>query len=143
MVKRMRLLLVGGMFARGAEAIMTKGLKQGARVYLVPEPENPYDACAVRVEVPRGSIKQSAELDATLLGFGMTWDTLPERVVLGHLGAKRETKAAKRAAQAGHTFDVVAAWHAWREAPKEGTLEFTGSGDVFVVCTAGAKGSTQ
>jgi hypothetical protein len=107
----MKFLLVGQVFAPGATAIITKGLSQYAGVMLVAEPENPYDANAVRVFVPRESITLNAELDEALAAFALTSAALTFPFAIGHLGAKYETKAAKAAMREGHQFRLATDWH--------------------------------
>lgn len=107
----MKFLLVGTGFIPGANAIISKGLRQRATVTLQGEPENPYDPLAVRVSVDQGEVVPNAELDEALAGFGLALSGLSWPFPLGHLGAKAETKAAKRASAAGHHFELCAEWH--------------------------------
>jgi len=107
----MKFLLVGTSFTPGAQALISKGLPQRAEVILQAEPENPYDALAVRVFVPIESVLPSDDLDEALAGFGTSLDGLGFPFCLGHLGAKAETKAAKRASAEGHQFSLCTEWH--------------------------------
>ena len=107
----MKFLLVGTTFAPGAPALLAKGLRQGAQVALRAQPENPYDANAVRVWLERGEVLVSDELSEALAGFGLSTDTLQWPFALGHLGAGYATKAAKRALAEGHQFRLVSEWH--------------------------------
>ena len=107
----MKFLLVGSMFSQGAPALIAKGLRQGAEVTLQAEPENPYDANAVKVFVARESVLPSNELAEALAEFALTLDTMQWPFAIGHLGAKAETKAAKAALREGHSFALCAAWH--------------------------------
>ena len=113
----MKFLLVGTGFTPGAVAVIAKGLRQNARVALVAEPENPYDAMAVRVFVTRDEVAQSAELAEALAPFGLSVETIQWPLQLGHLGAKAETKAAKAAIAGGHNFALCAKWHGVRAQP--------------------------
>ena len=107
----MKFLLVGTGFTPGASAVIAKGLRQNALVTLVAEPENPYDAQAVRVFVARDEVVESPELAEALGGFGLSVDAIQWPLQLGHLGAKAETKAAKAAVAGGHHFALCAKWH--------------------------------
>jgi hypothetical protein len=100
-------------------ALIAKGLPQYAAVTLVAEPENPYDANAVRVFVTRESVLECAELDEALGGFGLTLTTLTFPLAIGHLGAKYETKAAKAALREGHQFHLGADWQGLPAGPRE------------------------
>ena len=100
----MRFLLVGTHFAPGAAAVIAKGLGQGAKVELRAEPDNPYDAQAVKVWVERDAVAEGPELEEALTGFGLSVASIAWPLALGHLGAKYETKAAKAALREGHQF---------------------------------------
>lgn len=117
----MKFLLVGSFATKGAAAVIAKGLRQGAEVTLVPEPENPYDANAVRVFVARSVLRGSDDLAEALADSGLTEATLwaepgvrgdagdagDPLFPLGHLGAKYETKTAKAALREGHQFRLA------------------------------------
>jgi hypothetical protein len=107
----MKFLLVGTGSTPGAAALIAKGLPQYAGVILQAEPENPYDALAVRVLVPRDSVIESPELHEALAAFALTLESMEFPFPLGHLGAKSETKAAKAALREGHSFALCAEWH--------------------------------
>ena len=129
----MRFLLVGTTFTPGAQAIIAKGLGQGARVTLIAEAENPYDTQAVRVFVAQSEVIPSAELDAALVPFGLSVDTIRWPLQLGHLGAKATTKAAKTAQAEGHRFELCAEWHVGG-APPHGRLIQHGNGTNLIEC---------
>jgi len=107
----MKFLLVGSYFTQGALAVITKGLRQGATVTCVAEPENPYDRDAVRVFVARSEIIDCPEVREALGEFALTLETLQDPFPLGHLGAKATTKAAKLALAEGLQFGLAADWH--------------------------------
>ena len=113
----MKFLLVGTAFTPGASAVIAKGLGQRAQVALVAEPENPYDAQAVRVFVTRDEVHESPELTEALAAFGLSVETIQWPLQLGHLGAKAETKAAKAAIAGGHHFELCMKWHGVRAQP--------------------------
>ena len=114
----MKFLLVGTVFTPGAVALIAKGLPQYAAVTLRAEPENPYDANAVRVLVERNSVVESPELHEALAAFGLTFEGMEFPFPLGHLGAKYETKTAQAALREGHQFRLAAEWHSLGEAPR-------------------------
>ena len=115
---QMRFLLVGTHFAPGAVAVIAKGLGQGAKVTLRAEPDNPYDAQAVKVWVERDAVAEGPELEEALAGFGLSVASIAWPLALGHLGAKYETKAAKVALREGHQFRLVSDWHGANEATR-------------------------
>jgi len=132
----MKFLLVGTMFTQGAPAIVAKGLAQGASVTLRAEPENPYDANAVKVWVEREAVLESPELDEALAAFGLSVATLEWPFPIGHLGAKYETKAAKAALQEGHQFKLATDWARLDEAARaQGRLIQHPNGSNFVEVT--------
>ena len=108
----MRFLLVGTVFTQGALAVIAKGLRQAVQVELRAEPENPYDANAVRVFVGREEVQPSEELAEALAAFGLSVEAITWPMAIGHLGAKYETKAAKAALREGHQFHLASEWHA-------------------------------
>jgi len=128
-----KFLLVGQVFHPGAVAVLTHGLRQGAPVTLVAEPENPYDALAVRVEVARSEVLTCDALEEALAGFGLTFRTLSDPFVLGHLGAGYGTKAAKRAGGEGN-FALAREWHERKGESNTttGFLLFDATGNVFI-----------
>ena len=129
----MKFLLVGSMFSQGAPAIIAKGLRQGALVTLQAEPENPYDANAVKVFVAREDVLPSDELSEALAEFALTLDTMEWPFAIGHLGAKYETKAAKAALREGHQFRLCGEWHSLNEATRsQGRLMQHPNGSNFV-----------
>ena len=129
----MKFLLVGSMFSQGAPALIAKGLRQGAPVSLVAEPENPYDANAVKVFVAREDVLASPELDEALAEFALTLATMEWPFAIGHLGAKYETKAAKAALREGHQFCLVLDWKGLPEASRSvGRLIQHPNGSNFV-----------
>ena len=129
----MKFLLVGTAFTPGAVALVAKGLPQGAEVELRAEPENPYDAYAVRALVARSEIRPNDVLTEALAGFGLSLDSIAWPLQLGHLGAKAETKAAKAAIAAGHQFDLCAKWHgAAGGGPLKGRLIQHGNGTNII-----------
>lgn len=71
MSKTLTSLLVGMHFRPPAE-VVTSHLPSGASLQLVPEPENPYDASAVRVECSASAIPETQyeALEAALDGTG-------------------------------------------------------------------------
>ncbi len=125
-----KFLLVGQWFHVGAQALLEKGLKQGARVTLRAESDNPYDSRAVRVEVEVEEIVLSEELQNDLARYGLQVATMGFPFMLGHLAASRDTKAAKAALAAGLTFAPNSEWHALGR--DEGFLVFHGNGTVWV-----------
>lgn len=125
----MRFLLVGTGFHPGAQALLLHGLGANAPVALVPEPANPYDALAVRVEVAQAAVQDSHALRVALLAQGLDAPAFP--FTLGHLAAKLDTKAAQRAIAEGLDFVVVDEWHRGGK-PLEGTLVFASGGSVLV-----------
>lgn len=133
MTSRVTFLLVGQAFTQAARAVIALGLPQRAFVELRAEPDNPYDAQAVRVLVSRDSVTDSSELDEALAAFGLTVATVEWPLALGHLGAKATTKAAKAALQAQHTFALCETWHRLAEGQREvGRLVQYGDGTVLV-----------
>jgi len=129
----MKFLLVGSMFSQGAPALIAKGLRQGAAVTLQAEPENPYDANAVKVFVARESVLPSNELAEALAEFALTLDTMQWPFTIGHLGAKYETKAAKAATREGHQFRLALDWKGLSEASRSvGRLIQHPNGSNFV-----------
>ena len=128
-----KFLLVGTQFALGAAALLASGLPQRAPVALVADPDNPYDSLAVRVLVARSAVVESPDLSFALAGAGLDLDSIVWPAMLGHLGASRETKAAKRTMQAGLHFATAKDWHSLREAERTaGTLEFQGGGSILI-----------
>ena len=107
----MKFLLVGQRFSQGAPALIAKGLPQRAEVTLRAEPDNPYDANAVRVFVARDSVVSSPELDEALAAFGLSVGAMEWPLAIGHLGATAVTKAAKAALREGHQFALCGEWH--------------------------------
>jgi hypothetical protein len=107
----MKFLLVGTFSIPGAAAIISKGLAQYAAVLLRAEPENPYDAEAVRVLVARDEVIRTAELEEALVSYGLGFGGLQFPFAIGHLGAKYSTKAAQAALREGHQFRLVQDWH--------------------------------
>ena len=129
----MKFLLVGQMFSQGAPALIAKGLPQRAEVTLRAEPENPYDANAVKVWVDRDAVMVTDELTEALAAFGMSLETIEWPLAIGHLGAKAETKAAKAASREGHQFALCAAWHRLSEPTRSvGKLVQYPNGSNFV-----------
>lgn len=129
----MKFLLVGSQFAPGAPAMLAKGLPQRAEVLLQAEPDNPYDALAVKVLVGKSQVVRGPELEEALAGHAIAWDDLTFPFMLGHLGASMETKAAKAAVKAGLKFMGVKAWHELApEARSRGVLVFEGFGPITV-----------
>jgi len=116
----MKFLLVGQAFHPGAHDIIARGFIQATPVLLIPEPSNPFDPLAVRVAVERKDVIDSPALTDALLGFGLTLDSVVWPFDLGHLAAKYETKTAKAARAAGHSFELCAEWH--KASPSEGRL---------------------
>ena len=96
-------LLVGAHFRPPAKLII-EALRAGTPLVLIPEPENPYDTNAIRVELPAGSIPESQhdQLRAALPSMGFDLDELlasPDRLFLGYVAAS----GGKPLAQAGLT----------------------------------------
>ena len=121
------------MFSQGAPAIIAKGLRQGAKVTLQAEPENPYDANAVKVFVAREDVLPSDELSEALAEFALTLATMEFPFAIGHLGAKYETKAAKAALREGHQFRLALDWASLPEASRSvGRLMQHPNGSNFV-----------
>ena len=139
----MKFLLVGQMFTQGAPAVIAKGLGQATKVELRAEPDNPYDANAVRVLVGRSAVIETPALLEALLGFGMTLDSIAWPMPLGHLGAKAETKAARAARQGGHQFALCAEWHALSEAERASGSLLQYPDGVFLIDVPLASGATK
>jgi hypothetical protein len=131
----MKFLLVGQHFALGAEALLEFGLRQGARVELLAEPTNLFDANAVRVEVEQGEVAWGgSKLAEELAGYGLTTETMTWPFHLGHLGATEGSRAAKEARKAGVGFGLVAQWHKLPpEVRGSGRLLFEGGGAITVL----------
>jgi len=106
------------MFSQGAPALIAKGLRQHAAVTLRAEPENSYDANAVKVWLERDAVIESPELDEALAAFGLSVETIEWPIAIGHLGAKATTKAAAAALREGHSFELCAKWHDLSEAAR-------------------------
>ena len=133
----MKFLLVGQHFALGAEALLESGLRQGARVELLAEPTNLFDANAVRVEVEQGEVAWGSgggRLTEALAGYGLTMETMSWPFHLGHLGANEGSRAAKEARKAGVGFSLVTQWHELPpEVRRSGRLLFEGGGAITVL----------
>ena len=123
-------LLVGIRFARGASALLAC-LPQGTRVELRPEPENPYDAEAIRVvlALPSAVLSEgrlAAQAEA-LAGAGLSPSSVlaePEWP-LGHVGASEgKPLAIARASAPG---PIVGTRELAQEgSPRSGRLFFSG-----------------
>ena len=129
----MKYLLVGSQFCQGAPAVLAHGLAQRTPVVLRAEPDNAYDPLAVQVFVAKDNIRESEALAMALIGFGTSLEDTPEEVLLGHLGASRETKVAKVARSAGLTHGLTTDWHN-RGSCATGRVTFEGCGVVTVEC---------
>jgi hypothetical protein len=124
-------LLVGTHFYVPGKNILPL-LPSGTRVLFQPEPENPYDAEAIKVllqcEALLGHSEDSdAEIREALLGTGWDLHDLLERspIQLGHVG-KTGGKPLERAGIACGNREFLDAFA--EDAPMEGTLMFDGQG---------------
>lgn len=106
-----RTLLVGMFSHQGASAILAN-LANNTRLTLVPEPENPYDSGAIRVEVRPADIPESRHGELTMLlpGAGMTLEELLacESWPIGHV-AKTGGRPLERAGLTAGNTEVHAA----------------------------------
>lgn len=91
--------LLVGMFSHPPATLLLQNIPGGAELILIPEPENPYDSGAIRVEVRTGFIPESryGELETLLPGSGLTLEELLERPswMLGHVAANGGKPLAK------------------------------------------------
>ena len=87
-------LLVGTYFNKPAGTLL-KCLPDGARVELIGDPDNPYDADAIKVvlEAPHLALRlarlESSEIQEELLGQGWNLEDVlaQSAIMLGHVGA--------------------------------------------------------
>jgi hypothetical protein len=83
-------IIVGSHFARGAKIVL-KCLKEGTRLELTPEPNNPYDTFAILVSVPSENINLQAlqEHEAELLASGLSIEEILAEgpFTLGHIAS--------------------------------------------------------
>lgn len=91
--------LLVGMFSHPPATLLLQNIPGGAELRLVPEPENPYDANAIRVHIATSAIPESryAELENLLPGSGLTLEEFlaePEWM-LGHVAANGGKPLAK------------------------------------------------
>lgn len=104
MMPTLRAPIVGMHFRPPAKAIIAV-LVEGAPLRLVPEPENPYDENAVRVEVSKDvighALETSGEANLAMLleGFGMGIDEVigPDASESWHLGYIESSKTGSAA----------------------------------------------
>lgn len=147
-MSEMRGLLVGSHFTPPAKAIIS-ALARGARVRLVPEPENPYDSHAIRVlwyperqpdtgtlDLPEATIDA---LTATLPDFGEDIRDVEMAAdegigyVIGHVsksgGKPLRDRESKGEGLSGNS-EMLSAIIEW---PHEATLDFAGDGSALIV----------
>ena len=86
MTQSITTLLVGAHFRPPAKQLLAV-LPAGASLRLVPEPDNPYDAKAIRVMVRPSEVPESQwpVLEEALAGTGVDFGDLPAEVQLGYL----------------------------------------------------------
>jgi|SRR6267154_1348617 len=102
MSKTLTTLLVGAHFRPPAKFLLA-ALPSGTKLLLVPEPENPYDASAVKVLLPHSpELDERAEqIEAGLQGTGFSYLDLDELwpIQLGYLAAAGNKQLAKQQAE--------------------------------------------
>jgi hypothetical protein len=131
-------LIVGSHFVPPAKVLLAN-LPAGTPVRLVPDPENPYDAGAIRVTLKGQDIPEESwsELEVALPGTGNSLDEVRAQssVMLGHIaatGGKPLIKANQ--AMPGLVGNTRFAEHDLASAP--GTLAFGPNGEALVVVEA-------
>lgn len=126
----MRFLLVGSHFNPPAKLLIAGYLAGLTEVQLTPEPDNPYDPGAVKVTVQKASLAchdDPEELDGQLAGYGLSLESLPDDIMLGHLAASGG-KPLEKAQQVSPSLrgNLDAAGY------ETGRLLFGGNGQVLV-----------
>ena len=132
----MRTLLVGSFAQKSPPALLLlEALPQGTLFRLQPEPDNPYDASALRVMVMR------SELDETTLGsedfaikaasHGLAVVEIPEEFCIGHCASstgKPLRKVQEHFPEVIGTLELAAAGLA----SGIGAIEFGGEGKIWL-----------
>lgn len=135
--RKLTSLLVGAYFRPPAKLILSV-LPAGTPLILQPEPENPYDAAALRVLVLTSSIPEASypQLDEELLNFGSTLlDLLSQSEIwLGYIastGGKPLRVAAEREASGlvgNQEFSELLL-----DESHQASLSFDGAGEPLVI----------
>lgn len=135
MTKQLKTILVGQHFKPPAKALLA-ALPQGAKVTIIPEPDNPYDPEALLVVVETSEINEASLDEAMLAGMGQSREEVmsAERWTLGHVAASGGKPLLK--AKAAGADDLVgtkeihaAANDEW---PQEARIEVRGDGTVVL-----------
>lgn len=136
-------LLVGAHFRPPAKQLLA-ALPAACQLMLIPEPDNPYDASAVRVVLPLSILPLAEDplhsgLNHALEGTGLTVDDLlaaGEDIHLGYLPAEHNKQLAQAQANGLPVLGNYAIAEALgnREPPWQAQLAFTPEGSPMVKC---------
>lgn len=135
MTKQLKTILVGQHFKPPAKALLA-ALPQGAKVTIIPEPDNPYDSEALLVVVESGEIDEAYLDEAMLAGMGQSIEDVMEQESwnLGHVAASGGKPLLK--ARAAGADDLVGTKEVHAAAngiwPQEATIEIRGDGTVVL-----------
>lgn len=135
--------LITGSFAKLPGAQVLAVLPAGAKLRLVPEPENPYDAAAIRVECVQSAIppSQYQELADRLEGTGWAISDVQEleAINLGFVAASDGKPLARAGLTVGNREVAARAQQLGLEAPWDAELCFGPSGEPMLRLTAGGE----
>lgn len=131
--------IVGMHFRPPAKGILA-ALPGGTRLRLRREPENPYDANAIAVEVDPGDVevKWYPRLRDECAAFGHDWDELVERgepIHLGYVPRERAEEIAPKMDEGSRESDAMVCFGEPAVLPAE--LAFDGTGKPLVRFTIG------
>lgn len=140
MTKQLKTLLVGQHFKPPAKALLA-ALPQGAKVTIIPEPDNPYDSEALLVVVETSEIDESSLDEAMLAGMGQSLSDVMEQEswTLGHVAASGGKPLLKAKAAGADDLIGTKEVHAAAndEWPQEAKVEVRGDGTVVLMLDVG------